>query len=150
MGFVGGSSTNRKLSSVDGGISPYKFECIGRRRSAWCTKAELSDQADSETPRRLPHADYVLHRTGCAQEDDQLLREGWQWHDARRRYDPGHTFGPGPLDENIAAAVDRGDGSHGFYRVDLRLLAATCRSTESCPSADAAGHCGGGKEERSH
>src|SRR5713101_6464145 len=31
-----------------------KFECIGRGRSAWCTKAELSDRADSETPRRLP------------------------------------------------------------------------------------------------
>jgi hypothetical protein len=31
-----------------------KFECIGRRRSAWCTKAELSESADSEAPRRLP------------------------------------------------------------------------------------------------
>src|SRR5215472_1950382 len=30
-----------------------KFECIGQGRSAWCTKAELSDPADSETPRRL-------------------------------------------------------------------------------------------------
>jgi|ERR1700687_1569149 len=38
-----------------------KFECIGQERSAWCKKAELSDRADSETPRRLPHADYVLH-----------------------------------------------------------------------------------------
>src|SRR5713226_8518 len=57
------------------GITPDKFECIGRRRSAWCTKAELSDRADSETPRRLPHATYVLHRAGCSQEDDQLLRE---------------------------------------------------------------------------
>ena len=27
------------------------FECISRRRSAWCTKAELSDRADSETPK---------------------------------------------------------------------------------------------------
>src|SRR5882724_5230332 len=61
-------TANRKQSGFHGGISPEKFECIGRRRSAWCTKAELSDQADSETPRRLPHADYVLHRTGCAQE----------------------------------------------------------------------------------
>ena len=25
--------------------TPDKFECIGRRRSAWCTKAELSDRA---------------------------------------------------------------------------------------------------------
>src|SRR5258708_7222886 len=49
-----------------------KFECIGRRRSAWCTKAELSDRADSETPRRLPHANYVLHRAGCSQEDEQF------------------------------------------------------------------------------
>src|SRR5499427_1871683 len=30
-----------------------KFECIGQGRSAWCKKAELSDRADSETPRRL-------------------------------------------------------------------------------------------------
>jgi hypothetical protein len=67
--------------------TPDKFECIGRGRSAWYTKAELSDRADSETPRRLPHADYVLHRRGCSQEDDQLLREGWQWHDSHRRHD---------------------------------------------------------------
>src|SRR5215467_6772786 len=32
---------------------PVLFECIGQGRSAWCTKAELSDPADSETPRRL-------------------------------------------------------------------------------------------------
>jgi len=29
--------------------------------------------ADPETPRRLPHADYVFHWAGCSQEDDQLL-----------------------------------------------------------------------------
>src|SRR5262249_33097841 len=34
-------------------ISSGLFECIGQGRSAWCTKAELSDPADSETPRRL-------------------------------------------------------------------------------------------------
>ncbi len=38
------------------GPTPGKFECISRRRSAWCTKAELSDRADSETPRRLPQS----------------------------------------------------------------------------------------------
>jgi len=26
-----------------------------------------------------PLAEYVLHRAGCSQEDDQLLREGWRW-----------------------------------------------------------------------
>ena len=48
---------------------------------AWCRTAELRDQADSETPRRLPPATYLLHGTGCAQEDDPLLREGRQWRD---------------------------------------------------------------------
>jgi len=55
-------------------------------------KAELSDRADSETPKEAPPAEYVLHRAGCSQEDDQLLREGWQWKDPRRRYDSRHTF----------------------------------------------------------
>src|SRR5882724_940897 len=44
----------RHLDLLDAVETPGKFECIGRRRSAWCTKAELSDRADSETPRRLP------------------------------------------------------------------------------------------------
>src|SRR5580692_7594102 len=86
--------------------TPDKFECIGQRRSAWCRRAELSDKLIQKTPRRLPHATYVLHRTGCTQEDDQLLREGWQWRDSRRRDTAGHALGPGRLDENSAAAVD--------------------------------------------
>ena len=35
---------------------------------------------------------YVLHRTGCSQEDDQLLREGRQWHDSLRRIASRHTL----------------------------------------------------------
>src|SRR5580698_2377263 len=95
-----------------------------------------------KTPRRLPHATYVLHRTGYSQEDDQLLREGWQWRDSFGRHDSGHTFGPGPLDENSAATVDGGDGSHGFYRMDLRSVAATRRRAEGSASVDAARHRG--------
>jgi hypothetical protein len=49
------------------GLTPDEFECKGRRRSPWYTKAELSNRADSETPRRLPHAEYVLHRPGYSQ-----------------------------------------------------------------------------------
>src|SRR5215813_1041178 len=79
-----------------------------------------SADADSETPRRLPHGTYVLHWPGCAQEGDQLLRKEWQWHDSRRRICSRHPLRSGPLDENTAAAVDGGDGSHGIHRVDLR------------------------------
>jgi hypothetical protein len=46
-------------------------------------EAELSGQADSGRLLR----DYVLHRTGCTQEDDQLLREGRGWLCAPGRQD---------------------------------------------------------------
>ena len=32
-----------------------------------------SADADSEAPRRLTQGGFALHRTGCSQEDDQLL-----------------------------------------------------------------------------
>src|SRR5215813_11167204 len=70
-------------------------------------------------PRRLPHAEYVLHRFGCSQEKDQLYREGWKWQRSRRRCDSCHTIGPGQMDEDASAAVDRGDGSHYLHRLDL-------------------------------
>src|SRR5271154_1720745 len=82
----------RITHSVHDPSSPDKFECIGQGRSAWCKKAELSEQADSETPRRLPHGTYVLHRTGCSQAEDQLLREGPQWPASRRRLAARDTF----------------------------------------------------------
>ncbi len=37
---------------------------------------------------------------------------------------PATRTGSGPLDEDSAAAVDRGDGSHHVYRVDLRSPAS--------------------------
>src|SRR6266849_2932036 len=54
----------------------------------------------------------------------------------------------GPLDESASAAVERGDGSHCFYRLDLRSLTATCGGAEGRASVDAEGHCSGEKEER--
>src|SRR5215470_14467914 len=124
-----------------------KFECIGQWRSAWCTRAELSEPADSETPRRLPHADYVLHRTGCSQASDQLLRKGSEWPDLRRRVCSRNTPRSESVDENTAAAVDGGDGSDGLQRMDLRSLATPCGGVEGSPPADAASDCGREEEE---
>src|ERR1700730_6698600 len=42
--------------------------------------------------RRLPHAEYVLHWAGCSQEDDQLLREGWQRPHSRGRFPAATRF----------------------------------------------------------
>src|SRR5882724_1732539 len=109
-------------------------------RSAWCTKAELSDRADSETTKEAPHAEYVLHRIGCSQENDQLLREGWKRHRSRRRCHSRHTMGSGPMDEDASAAVDSGHGSYDFHRLDLRSSEATCSCPEGGASADVACH----------
>jgi transposase len=40
------------------------------------------------------------------------------------------------MDENTVAAVDCGDGSHSFYRLDLRSLAATRRGAEGAHPAE--------------
>src|ERR1700675_2829607 len=73
-------------------------------------------------PRRLPHADYVLHRTGCSQEKDQLLCKGWKWPHSRGRCDT---------------------------RCEKRPE-TTCRCPEGGASADAACHRRGQEEKRSH
>src|SRR5579862_3814727 len=95
-----------------------------------------SADADSETPRRLPHATYVLHRPGCSQAEDQLLREGRQRPDSRRGLDFRHTSGVGPLDAIASAAVERGNGSDDVHRLDLRSSQATCRHSEGGAPAD--------------
>ena len=50
-------------------------------------KAELSAEADSENDLGGSSETYVLHRTRCTQEDDQLLREGRGWSCVSRRQD---------------------------------------------------------------
>jgi hypothetical protein len=53
---------------------------------------------------------------------------------------PAARFDLDRLTKNIAAAVDRGDGSHSFYRADLRSFAAACRGAEGNASAEGE-HC---------
>src|SRR5713226_3575997 len=101
-------------------------------------------------PRRLPHGDYVLHRFGCSQENDQLLREGRQWPYLRRRLDTRHATRPGHVDEDASAAVDGGHGSDHLHGLDLRSSQASCRCREGGASPDAACHRRAQEKERSH
>src|SRR5712691_7158811 len=94
-------------------------------------------------PRRLPHGNYVLHRFGCSQENDQLLREGRQWPYLRGRFPSCYTLAPRHLDENASAAVDGGHGSDHLHVLDLRSSQAACGSSEGGASADATSDCGG-------
>ncbi len=89
-----------------------------------------------------------MYYIGCSQAEDQLLREGQRWQGLRRRIASRHTHGPGPLDENAATAVERGDGSDHVHRLDLRSPQTACSRPEGGPPADAAGHCSSEKEER--
>src|SRR5260370_3520027 len=70
-------------------------------------------------PRRLPHAKYVLHRLGCSQEIDQLLREGCKWSDSCKRRHSCNTIRSGPMDEDSPTAVGGGDRSHPLPRLHL-------------------------------
>ena len=87
-----------------------KFECIGRGRSAWCKRAELSRELIQNT-KEAPPWNLCITWTGCTQEDDQLLREGQQWRGSFGRIESRYTLCPGSLEENAAAAVECGNGS---------------------------------------
>src|SRR5216684_8100952 len=109
-------------------------------RSAWCTKAELNGNVDSENNHGGSSRTYVLHRTGCSQEDDQLLRQGCQRSGSPGRPGRSDPLGTGQLDEESSATLDGGDGSNDFHRLDLRSSAAACSAGESSASTDAARH----------
>src|SRR5229473_4157675 len=92
-------------------------------------KAELNGNVDSTTT-EAPQGHNVLHRTRCSQEDDQLLRQGCEWSGSPGRQGWGNAMGTGRLDEDASAALDGGDGSNDFYRLDLRSSASTRSTSE--------------------
>src|SRR5512143_156229 len=95
-------------------------------RSTWCRKAELNGNVDSDHSHGGSSTTYVLHRTGCTQEDDQLLREGRRRPDRARRKNRGDAARPGLLDAGASSTLDGGDGSNHLYGLDLRSSAAPC------------------------
>src|ERR1700733_9790139 len=121
---------------------------LSRGGARGVTKAELSATLIQRTTSEAPQRRHVLHRTGCSQEDDQLLREGCGWSCApgrQDRIDPART---GCLDPDVTSTPDDGHGSDDLHRLDLRLPASACREGEGGPSADAAGHRRIQEEER--
>src|SRR5712664_1280096 len=137
-------------SVLSGGSTSELFECISHGGALGVKKLNSATALIQIQPRRLTHGEYVLHRLGCSQENDQLQREGWKRHRSRRRCYSRHTMGSGQMDEDASAAVDSGDGSHHFHRLDLRSSEATCSCPEGGASADVACHRRGQEEKRSH
>src|SRR2546427_2909742 len=112
-------------------------------------KAELNGNVDSDNNHGGYSRTYVLHRTGCSQEDDHLLRQGCQRSGSPGRQGWGNAMGTGRLDEHTSATLDGGDGSHNFHRLDLRSSTSTRSAGEGSTSADAARYRCGQKEKRS-
>src|SRR5436305_13209988 len=69
-------------------------------------KAELNGNVDSDNNHGGSSRTYVLHRTGCSQEDDQLLRQGCEWSSSPGRKARSNALRAGPLDENSSATLD--------------------------------------------
>jgi transposase len=84
-------------------------------------KAELSAQADSENNLGGSSETYVLHRTRCTQEDDQLLRERRGWPCTPGGQDWINSPRTGRLDSNYAASKKKND------RIDAGKIADCVR-----------------------
>src|SRR6266849_1271126 len=69
-------------------------------------KAELNGNVDSDNNHGGSSRTYVLHRAGCTQEDDQLLRQGCEWSSSPGRQAWSNALRAGHLDENSSAALD--------------------------------------------
>jgi hypothetical protein len=67
------------------------------------------------TTPEAPQRRYLLHRTGCSQEDDQLLREGRGWSRASEREDRFHTPRGGRLDQDTSPTPDDRHGSDDLH-----------------------------------
>src|SRR6266700_5440120 len=106
-------------------------------------KAELNGNVDSDNNHGGSSRTYVLRRTGCSQEDDQLLRQGCKRSGSPRRRSWGNSLGTGRLDEDASATLDGSDGSNDFHRLDLRSPAPACSTGEDSASPDAARHRSG-------
>src|SRR6266496_5919808 len=101
-------------------------------------EAELNGNVDSDYDHGGSSRTYVLHRAGCSQEDDQLLRQGCEWSSPPGRQAWGDALRAGRLDEDPSAALDGCDGSNDFYRLDLRSPPSACDTGQSGASPDAA------------
>src|SRR5436190_21632546 len=111
-------------------------------------KAELNGNVDSDNNHGGSSRTYVLHRTGCSQEDDQLLRKGCKRSGSPGRQGWGNAMGTRRLDKDSSSALDRGDGSNDFHRLDLRSPTSTREAGEGSASDDAARNRCGQEEER--
>src|SRR5207237_5505093 len=111
-------------------------------------KAELNGNVDSDNNHGGSSRTYVLHRAGCSQEDDQLLRQGCERSSSPGRQAWSNTLRAGQLDEDSSAALDGCDGSDDFYRLDLRSSASACDTDQSGASPDAARHRSCQEKER--
>src|ERR1700681_644144 len=120
---------------------------LSQRGARGVQKAELNGNVDSENNHGGSSRTYVLHRTGCSQEDDQLLPQRWEWSGPAGGQDRSNPMRTRRLDEDSPPPMDGSHGGNDFHRLDLRSSAATRSAGEGGASIDAACDCSGQEEE---
>ncbi len=94
-------------------------------------KGELKGTLIQRTTTEAPRRTYVLHRTGCSQEDDQLLRKGCQRSDPPGRQDRCNPTRIGRLIGRGSAALERVErlgGTGGVYAIQAAIAACHARA----------------------
>src|SRR5277367_5491232 len=109
-----------------------------------------AEAADSKTSKEFLVTSMNFIGLDSHQKDDQLLREGHQWQGADGGQDSGGAARPAGVGWDAGEALDGGDGSNHVYGLTLRLPSTARGSGEGGSFPDAACHCRGEEEERSH
>src|SRR5438132_6194284 len=82
-------------------------------------KAELNGNVDSDNNHGGSSRTYVLHRAGCSQEDDQLLRQGCEWSSSPGRQAWGNAPRAGHLDDMQGGLKNTYDSIKAFSETDF-------------------------------
>src|SRR5215469_17513843 len=104
----------------------YCLNAKSRRSARCCERLDSAMRLIQRTTSEAPQRRYVLHRTGCSQEDDQLLREGRGWLCAWCRQDWLDPARAGCMGQDAAPTPDDRHGSNDLHRLDLRSSATPC------------------------
>jgi hypothetical protein len=116
---------------------------LSPRRARGVQKLNSTTTLIQRTTTEAPQRTYVLHRSGCSQEDDQLLRKGCERSSSPGRKSWSNKLGTGQLDEDSSATMDGRHGSNDFHWLDLRSSASACDPGQSGASPHAARHRSG-------
>src|SRR5438046_4140376 len=92
MSIAHDTARPRQIGKMRRALAPNCLNAKPSEERVVYKKAELNGNVDSENNHGGSSRTYVLHRTGCSQEDDQLLRQGCERSGSPGRPDRSNTL----------------------------------------------------------